>query len=90
MVSLFQSQTIAQVSQSQVVPSGGSSFLDANGGLEDLSASFRTLYKNMFEGTQGKNSVDLMEFMNVLLYRSMKHNIVGNCVIVCVRPNMEI
>ncbi|KAK3105272.1 hypothetical protein FSP39_021415 [Pinctada imbricata] len=66
-----QAHSVGQISQSQpqVVPSGGSSFLDANGGLEDLSASFRTLYKNMFEGTQGSGlnvSTDWLQNVDAL------------------------
>jgi hypothetical protein len=30
-------------------PTLGNSFIDNNIGIEDLSASFRTIYKNMFE-----------------------------------------
>lgn len=30
-------------------PTPGNSFIDNNIGIDDLSASFRTIYKNMFE-----------------------------------------
>ena len=40
----------------QLHQSGVASFVDTNPNFDDLSASFRSLYKQVFENTQGKKS----------------------------------
>ncbi|KAJ8320220.1 hypothetical protein KUTeg_001807 [Tegillarca granosa] len=43
----------------QPIQSQPGSFVENNPGIEDLSASFRTLYRSMFEGSQGEKSQGL-------------------------------